>query len=544
MLAASVRWLSRFGLVSGALFASMVACSSADTTPAGGTPGDAPYDYVPPGKADDYRSTTGQEYALLAIDSVTLSDADQLLTGAERLAAAEELVKLKFKALSFFIYEYMASKEHEDSNYGYGGFRTTVRQQTFESLDISERSNEPGTYDFLFSAEVGGPKDLLKQLPLEANGITFKLALPILSTAEVESGSYSSKYSHFDPTKYDASQITYLDVDIEPKPMEPDAYPDYASWFSDGVLDVAIHVGGDYNAARYDLQTAKDIFARLQSDLGLTAPVATFEDLHIDSGPFTGTLDANGTPVKFEVYLLHPDMAKEDGIGYQGLIDAYKASASQRDIVIYDGHAGYDASYSGVVVHYNPRWAIPADDFATLNLPDKYQLFFFNGCKTYTTYADSLYANPKKTTANLDVITTVNFSWLSEMTRITTDLVGGMTHQENGTHVPTSYDHLLADMNKGRSWDVIYGVHGLSDNPRISPYADLSTLCGACSGNSECPGADNLCVKISPTNSVCGAACTDDTGCPDGYKCRSVAAGGSTLISGTQCMPTTQACGG
>ena len=135
-------------------------------------------------------------------------------------------------------------------------------------------------------------------------------------------------------------------------------------------------------------------------------------------------------------------------------------------------------------------------------MPDKYQLFFFNGCKTYTTYADSLYANPKKTTANLDVITTVNFSWLSEMTRITTDLLGGFTRRVSDTHVPVSYDHLLADMNKGRSWDVIYGVHGLSDNPRISPYADVGTLCGACSGNSQCPGADNLCVKISPTNSV------------------------------------------
>ena len=127
MLAASLRWFSRFGLMAGALCASTVACSSADTTPGGsGSTGDAPYDYVPPGKADDYRSTTGQEYALLAIDSVTLSDADQQLSGAERAAAAEELVKLKFKALSFFIYEYMASKEHEDSNYGYGGFRSPV----------------------------------------------------------------------------------------------------------------------------------------------------------------------------------------------------------------------------------------------------------------------------------------------------------------------------------------------------------------------------------------------------------------------------------
>lgn len=518
-----------------------VGCSGADAPEGSGAAGDAPYDFVPPGKADDYRSTTGREYALIALDAITLPDADLSLTGDERLRRAEELVKLRFKAISFFVYAYLASKSHDDANYAYGGFRTTVRQQTFETLEISERAGEPGTYDFLFEAEVAGPKDLLKKLPLTGNA--FMLQMPILSTADLESGSYASQYKGFDPSKLDPSKLTALEMEIEAKPGEPDAYPDYLSWFDDGVLDIAIHIGGDYNAQRYDLMTAKDVFARLVSDLKLTPPVATFDELRIDSGPFVGTLDADGMPVKLEVTLVHPDMAKEEGVGYPGLLQAYRDSASKRDIVIYDGHAGYDTSYSGIVVHYNPRHAIAADDFDQLDLPEKYQLFFFNGCKTYTSYADAMYQHPKKTSKNLDVITTVNFSWLSEMTRVTTDFLQQVSKLSQQSHAPQSYDVVLAELNKGRSWDVIYGVHGLSDNPRVSPYADLGTLCSSCGANSDCPGVDNLCLKLSPSTAVCGVACTDDSGCPAGYACRDAAASGSGVISARQCLPKTQTCG-
>lgn len=516
------------------------ACSSSDAAEPGGAAGDSPYEYVPPGKADDYRSTQGSEYALIALDSVTLPSADLALTGPERQARAEELVQLRFKALSFFIYAYVGAKSRDDSNYEYGGFRTTIRQKTFQSQDISERAGEPGTYDFIFEAEVGGPKDLLSKLPL--TGKTFPLTVPVLSTDEIESGSYSSKYKHFDPSKYAPEQLSTIDVDIEEKPSEPDAYPEYSAMLEDGLLDVAIHIGGDYNAARYDLTTARAVFDRLQSDLKLKAPVASFDELKSDSGPFTGTIDSNGRSVDFHVYLIHPDMNKEEGVGYPGLIDAYKASAATRDIVIYDGHAGYDTSYSGVVVHYNPRHAISADDFDTLDLPNKYQLFFFNGCKTYTSYADAMYDHPAKNSKNLDVITTVNFSWLSEMTRVTTDFLKTTVDTATGTHAPRSYDQILGKLNSGGSWDVIYGVHGLSDNPRLSPYADPASLCAPCDTNSQCPGADNLCLKLSPSSAFCAAACTDDSGCPEGFACQSAAATGSNVISQRQCVPKAQSC--
>lgn len=507
----------------------------------GGGPEDVLYEYVPAGKADDYRSTRGQEYSLLAIDSVTLSDADMALDPDARQARAEELVQLKFKAISYFLYAYLAQKSAKDSNFEYGGFHTTVRQKTFESFIIAENPDEPGVYDFLFEAEVGGPKNLISEIPLNDDA-TFDLALPILSNAEIEGETYASQYRKFNPEDHDASTLTSINFEISVQASEPDAYIDYNAMFEDGLLDITIQVGGDYNDDRFDLMTARDVFDRLQDDLGLDAPVATFDALKTDSGPFTGSFDANGRDIQVEVYLYHPDMQKEEGVGFDGLIDIYKDAASKRDIVFYDGHAGYDTSYSGVVVHYNPRHAIAADDFDTLDLPDKYQLFVFNGCKTYTSYADAMYDHPAKSAANLDIITTVNFSWLREMTRVTTDFLDHVMTVQGGTHIPRSYDQILGALNTGRSFDVIYGVHGLSDNPRISPYAESDALCSSCSGNADCPGADNLCLRLIGGEQGCTAACTDDSGCPEGFSCRPAAAEGSTLISRFQCVPTAGRC--
>ena len=501
------------------------------------------YEFVSDGKLDDYRSTTGQEYILTAIDTVTLDEADLELEGEARIARATELVELRFRALSYFLYAYLASKSSHDDNADYGGFRTTIRQQTFESLLIEEVADQPGTFEFLFEAECAGPSSLIEQIPLNPDH-TFALIIPLLTNSELESGSYSRTYRHFDPEEYDEAQLTELMMEIAPQDSEPDAYPEYEELFADGLLDVAIHVGGDYNDSRYDLQTARDLFSRLQSDLDLVAPVDSYEELTSQSGPFVGAIDADGREIQIEVYLYHPDMYQEEGVGYEGLLELYRQSAAAHDIIIYDGHAGYDTSYSGVVVHYNPRYAIPADDFDELELPDRYQLFVFNGCKTYSAYPDALYAHPDKDSSNLDIISTVNFSWLSEMTRVTSDMLGYLLQADSsGTHLPMSYDQVLSEVNRGRSWDVIYGVHGLSDNPRLSPYADVDALCQSCTSNAECPGSDSLCLLLEGDEArSCTAACTDDSGCPEGYSCEAVAEVGTSTISRAQCVPVSGSC--
>lgn len=499
------------------------------------------YEIVPEGKMDDYRSTRGQEYILRALDFIMLPAADADLEGEARMERAEELVEHRFTALSFFIYAYLSKKSSHDENADYGDFRTTIRQQTFESLEITERVDEPGTFDFIFEAECAGPKQLISQLPVGDNG-TFPVILPIISPEELESGSYSTTYRDFDPANFESDVLTSIDVEIEEAELVPDSYPEYNRLFEDGVVDIAIHVGGDYNESRSDLRKAREFFDYLRNDFGLTAPVESFEELTSTSGPFTTTFDANGSQIRLEVYLYHPDMHQEEGVGYDGLLDLYRQSAAIRDIVIYTGHAGYTTSYSGVVVSYNPRIALAMDDFSALEMPETYQIFMFSGCRTYSAYADALYANPAKDTANLDIITTVNPSYPNEAMRVIEGFIENLTETQEETHAPRSWDHLLSDMNRSRSMGIIYGVHGLSDNPRISPWADPSTLCNTCESNSECPGIDNLCSRLTIGDRVCTVACSDDSGCPDDYTCMAVASRWSDVISRYQCAPQAGYC--
>ncbi len=186
--------------------------------------------------------------------------------------------------------------------------------------------------------------------------------------------------------------------------------------------------------------------------------------------------------------------------------------------------------------------AVAADQFRELQMPDKYQIVVFNGCKTYTQYADNLYANPAKSEGNLDIITTVNFSWLSEMGRVTSAFLKGVTGTSGGRHKPVSYAELLAEMNRGTSWNVIYGVHGIAGNPHMSPYGDTSSLCQACDRHADCPGTGNMCLRLTEAapERYCGVACTADSGCPEGYACRAVRQG--TTITSHQCLPTTNRC--
>lgn len=536
-----MRWTRIVSLVAAVAFAAGCADSLESDSSANEDDSETIYEYVPQSKADNYRTNRGREYLLTGTDTVTLTGEATELEGEARQERAKELISGKFKALSYFLYAYLAAKSHDDENSDYGDFRTTIRQKTFEALSAEQLDEDPNTYRFTFEAEAAGPEDLVDDLPIDREQ-TFDLTLPKLSNDELDSGSYSSTYDDFTPADYEDDELTSIELGIEAQDDEPNAYPEYQSMFEDGLVDIAIHVGGDYNDDRYDMETARELFETLQTDLGLESPVMDFERLESDSGPFVGTLDANGESIDIEVTLIHPNMQKEEGVGYEGLLELYRESAASDDIVIYDGHAGYSSGYSGVVVHYDPRHAIPADDFDELDLPEKDQLFVFNGCKTYTSYADAMYAHPAKSSENLDIITTVNFSWLSEMTDVTTDFVGHLVDTSSGTHAPRTYDDVLADLNSGRNWNVIYGVHGIADNPHSSPYAEPDSLCQSCESSSDCPGIDNRCLRLQDDRKSCATACTADSGCPDGYTCEAVARPGSNTISDTQCVPTGGQC--
>ncbi|MCB9548240.1 MAG: hypothetical protein H6706_20675 [Myxococcales bacterium] len=509
-------------------------CSETATGPAEPATEGATAVAVAEGKADDYFSTNGKEYDLRGTDRFELARLSDE-SDEDFLVRAAAFAELRFTALTYFINAYVTGKSTHDGNYGYGGFRTTIRQRSIRAEDVV--MTDEGKFSALFETEFAGPTDLASQLGAEKvdEGLwRFDVIVPQLTEAEVRDGSFARKYRDFKGNELPEEQRTLLSIDFEVGQNSIDAYPRYFEMMDDGVLDIAIQVGGDYNEKRWDRIVAQELYTKLTGTMKFKSPVAKYEDLTLDSGPFTRELETLYGPIEVKVYLVHPDMAVDNP---QRLVEAFKAHAATRDIVIYDGHAGFDASYSGVVVTYQPRTAIPADAFKSLDLPEKPQLFFFNGCKTYSVYPDALLANPKKTPENLDIISTVNFSWLAQMTTITSDFIGSVIAEGrfDGLHEPATFARILSTLNKGRSWDVIYGVHGADDNPHKSPWADEVELCQACRSHADCPGADALCVS-----GACGYGCTADDGCPSDYSCRAVAVQG--VITGSQCLPRSRSC--
>ncbi len=508
----------------------VVACDE----PGGGGEGDDLASVVPPGKADDYLSPTSMEYRLWGEGQLTLDPEWADHSDADKLANAEEVLTYKFKAYSHFINEYLTNKESEEANADYGGFSGLVRPSSLDSM-VEPTDASHMSFTFLWELELGGPRTLLSDLPVETNAAgetIFRVKLPLLTESQLRFEAYPRD---FDPDTYEG-EMEELEVSITAEAESNDAFPEYNALFEDGKLDILVLVGGDYNEARYDEQSAEKIFNWLKA-AGYENPAEAYTDLTLESPPFTRTIDVNGRPVDIEVTFYYADIVPDAEL--DRLRDKIITAYETMDIVIYDGHAGQDPTYSGVVYHYNPRHAISAVELGQLNLPDKYQIFLFNGCKTYSVYPEAVMANERKTTANLDIISTVNFSWLTMQPFTTSSFLNELLAEKGGTHDPQTYVQILKKINESSNWNVYYGVHGIDDNPHVNPYFDESTLCSACATDADCPGVGNRCIQLEG-GKVCGAECTADDGCPGDYRCYEIAEG--TQIVGRQCLPRTFAC--
>jgi len=511
------------------------ACSSGSSTPEDVAEQSDIVDPVADGKEDNYLSPTSQEWRVGGEGKVELDAATWgSKTDAEKEARARELLDFKFKAYLHFINVYVANKEGEEANASYGGFSGMVRSSTLGSL-VEPVGTDKLAWTFLWDAEMAGPRDILGKLPIKTrdNGEKYFLVkMPALSEQEL---TYSSYPKDFNPETY-GKPMEDLEVSITPIPASDDSWPEYNKLFEDGKLDIMILVGGDYNAERYDLKAAEQIFDWLKR-AGYQHPAANYKELKVDSPVFTKKMKANGRDIAIEISFYHPDVVEDSKL------DALRAKVVEgfetKDIVIYDGHAGEDPGYSGVVYHYNPRHAISANELAQLKLPSKYQIYLFNGCKTYAAYPDALYKSATKNTQNLDIISTVNFSWLTMQPFTTSGFLNELTAQSAGSHDPHTYLEILAQINKSNNWNVYYGVHGIDDNPHGNPYMNASLLCQSCASDSQCGGAGNRCIRYAG-GQACGGECTANDGCPQGYTCRKIASG--SQIVGSQCMPQNLQC--
>jgi hypothetical protein len=152
--------------------------------------------------------------------------------------------------------------------------------------------------------------------------------------------------------------------------------------------------------------------------------------------------------------------------------------------------------------------------------------------------------NPNKSDRkNLNIITTTSFSNAATEASATR-LIGALTNQSGGKVVPVKASELVGglDGDQGWSFDTMYGLYGVDANPKYDPMSDSSKLCAACTTNAACGADGNRCTRLRAGVSVCTFACIDDTGCPTGYACRSIASSTNRTIKTRQCVPASLAC--
>ncbi len=307
--------------------------------------------------------------------------------------------------------------------------------------------------------------------------------------------------------------------------------------FEDGVYDIGIHFGGDYNEGRHDIETAEWLVGHLLESGWVNDGVQTLDDLTIDSEPFSKVLTVEGREIDVRVYIYHSDMV--EAADEQRLADVVKESFAERDVVIYSGHAGSNA---GFILDYQPKFEIDDAEFKNLPMADKYQIFVLDGCMTHRTYVDQLMANPAKTWDNTDIVTTVNTTPFGIGYQVLHEFVFWLTLTDQlGRHYPLSWQTVLRGVNLRSYKTVHYGVHGIDADPGINPHDGDSMLCASCRDASECGAGGNICLNIGGVGS-CGVACTTDTACPDGFRCARLTDDPDLFYLPKQCIPRDYVC--
>ena len=505
---------------------------------------------VPDGKADDFLSLTARELVVSGAATVTLEAEYEGRTENERMARAQELVSLRQLAISWFLNQYLVDKEHEDSNASYGGFGAMAKAGDYAELNIVQVADTL-TYSFEFQQVIAGQNDLTRLLPLTAGPdgtrvFTLTVGTPTneeMARLETNHEWYrSAPWDAWNPSAVATDRKEDLVLAVRPETESQDAWFDYQRLFADGVLDIDVHFGWDYHA-NYHVTHARELFSWLEEQ-GFRAPVATFDELRRDSGPFTRNLNANGQTVRVEVRIFYGRSGSEtdpdtDAGGRVLEADA-RNSLATRDVFVYSGHSGPFYGFALGNWRMTEEGDLDDSEMSSVEMPsDRYQIVLAEGCDTYQIGA-AFGRNPAHPElAGLDVITTTSFSNASTPLAVQDFITRLIERDSRGRHRPRTVTSLLSDLddNGGYGFNTMYGIHGIDDNPMLHPYADLEMMGEACGVNADCGGLGNLCVRQVDGSRSCSAACTADAGCPGGMTCRQIASSSSRAIYGSACVP-------
>lgn len=470
-------------------------------------------------KADDYYSNVAAEYEVRGKLRLALSDADHADPQKRADAVARRLTAVGLYLTAYVTDKFRGIDINNDGritedevffrNEDYGGFHAMVRTQSGETRNLTKVAD--GIYELSFELDLAGPKNLTQLLPRVGTTSPFKFELKMPEGATVDPLNVPrGTIRNWKPETATGPIETHV-LSLVRLPTPKNAYPQYAEFAKDGVIDVTHVFGHDYNTPRSDLAEAEEMFHHLVGR-GFKAPVARFADLKKDSGPFTLATTAGGKPVELAVRIFYADQFL-DGTPRQQH-DLVVDELVKRDIFFYNGHAG---PYYGLYIDAAKAATVTYTELAAAPFTDKQQLVVAQGCQTYSQYADMLYASPAKSEANLDVISTVNYSYGVG----TIELFDALTNVEDGAHRPADAYALVEQLNAqwiNEAREVYYGIMGISANPAVHPYAALDKIGTTCTEASDCGDpAANLCIKkrTNSTSKVCAAKAVASK-CPAG----------------------------
>lgn len=510
----SVPTLASSLLTTGLLACGLTACGNDEVGNPAPAAADAPraLPNFEDSKADNYVSTNAREFILSGTATVELPADFADLSAEEKQSTLDRLVERRLSTVAWAVRRHVDAvidTVNDDDN------ANDVEYFTFYKRDANEA--EPATLvegadtaSFEFRIELVGSYYLMSKIaPEQGSTRSFEL------TVDGEAGP--------------------LTVKVEGSASR-DAFPQYDALFEDGVYDIAVHFGGDYNEGRFDLETAKWMVQTLLDGGWLNEEVTHFDELTIDSPPFTRQLIIEGKVVEARVKIVHSDMV--DASEEHKLSEAAKESLKTADVFMYSGHAGPGA---GFILDYQPRHEIRASEFASLDLPEKYQIYVFDGCQTYRTYVDDLLKNPNKSFDNLDIVTTVNTTPFSVGYQTIWEFMYWLTLTDGaGNHYPISWKDILRGLNTKDFKDVYYGVHGIDGDPKLNPHAP-DVACQPCSTDADCGAGGNFCLGYSG-GAACGVACTTDTACGEGYRCGRISADPDLWYLPKQCIRRDYVC--
>ena len=504
---------------------------------------------VPEGKEDNFLAKSAQEYLVEGETRIVLDAADASLSEADKLLKVKRLIPFKHVVVSWFLNAWLAPKDKDDKNFGYGGFSSLTKNGSFEDLNI--RKVDDLTWSFTTRQQLAGPLDLLDQLPVtRADGkLTFELAVGRISNADMQklgAGAEwfrSAPWEKFDPRVTPATDFEKMMLTITPQPRSLDGWLDTPTLFADGKVTIGVHFGWDYHSASH-ISGSKALYKWLM-DKGFKSPVKSYEVLTRTSAPFTKTIVANKKQVKVELsmYWGKPGSSSDPdtNAGATNLRNDLIKSLETREVVVYSGHSGPFWGFSMGNWNKTEAGELEDNELKKLALPKFYQLILAEGCETYA-LGEAFFANPSKIKRdNLDIITTTTYSTAEDADPVE-DFLEAIVGTYRNKHVPWLWTELLLALDYN-AWDAaMYGVHGVDDTPHLHPYADPAKFCGTCSKDADCGAEGNFCVSLGTEGRVCSAACTGDDGCPDGYACAAVAQDAS--ITGSACVPRSFSCKG